>query len=364
MFYSYNPTKILNGIGALEQMHRELLGVEDVVVVHGDSLVRYEGLVSRLENVLSGKKVSFLKIPQGDPSLEEVSKVASQLVGRVPFLLGVGGGRVLDFTKALAVYSGNDFTGTELFSTDHFSWKDSLRIGVIATRPGSGSESNNAFILGDENGWKTSLFSLFTYPEFCIHDPLFFENLTPLEYRFGLFDAVVHVLDQFVVDRPDSLVVDELALSYLKILGHLAQTAHEPQVADYQKLAWVGAMISSGILTRGVDASWRCHELAHALASVTHTTHGLSLAFLAAAVFEKNCAAPSRYDQAIVSLAIGFGCDKPYTLREFIGDLFGDTVQIEIAEEMTDLSGLLAKHCPQYSAILIEEILRGSMNEY
>lgn len=363
MFYSYNPTKILNGIGALEAMGRELHGVNDVVVLHGDSLARHAGMLERISSQLAGKQVDFVRIPAGDPSLETVSDIARQFIGRRPFLLGAGGGRVLDFTKAFAVYLGNDFTGDELFSSDHFSWKHTLRLGVVATRPGSGSESNNAFILGDEKGWKTSLFSLFTYPAFCIHDPLFFETLSSLEYCFGLFDALIHVLDQFVVDRHDSLIVDELALSYLKMLGTLAQAGHDPQIRHFQQLAWLGAMVSSGILTRGVDASWRCHELAHALASVTHSVHGVSLAFLASAVFEKNCASPTRFQRALESLASGYGNEKNLTMQTFINALFGGAVQIEISEDLAALSKQLEQHCPQYSANLIEEILRSSLHE-
>lgn len=363
MFYSYNPTKILNGIGALEQMHRELQGVKDIIVVHGDSLKCHEGMQDYLRSELSSGTVEFVKVPPGDPALKSVSETGCRFCGRRPFLLGVGGGRVLDFTKALAVYAGNGFTGDELFSSDHFAWTNTLRFGVIATRPGSGSEFNNAFILSDENSWKTSLFSLFTYPEFCIHDPKFFESLSSLEYRFGLFDAVIHVLDQFVVDRPDSLVVDELALSHLKMLGRLARSAQEPKAVNYQQLAWVGSMVSSGVLTRGVNASWRCHELAHALASVTHSVHGLSLAFLAPAVFEKSCAAPSRYGHALESLASGLGFGKLFTISDFIKELFGNPVQIEISKDLTSLSVQLAKHCPQYNASLIEDILRSSIHE-
>lgn len=362
MFYSYNPTRIMNGTGALDKMKKELHGVRDLFVVHGASLSKFAGLKEVIEEHIPGGVVEYYQIPLGDPGIEDVSEIAPALMKRRPFLLAIGGGRVIDFTKALAAQAGNELVGNEIFSSDPLSWNNTLRLAVIATRPGSGSEYNNAFILSDAQGWKRSLFSLTTYPEFCIHDPKFFSTLNTEQYLYGIFDAVIHVLDQFVVDRPESLVVDELSLVYLKILGRLAKKGVEEGCPDFQQLAWVGSMVSSGVLTRGVNASWRCHELAHALASRVRISHGRSLAFIADAVFSKNCASPIRYGRALDAISEGLGSGKLKSIRDFIRPLLGAS-EVELPEEPAVLAERLWMQCPNYSRDIIEDILKSVNNE-
>jgi hypothetical protein len=49
MFYSYNSTKILNGIGAFKAMPRELEGVDDIFIIHGESFGHEELTRNTLE---------------------------------------------------------------------------------------------------------------------------------------------------------------------------------------------------------------------------------------------------------------------------------------------------------------------------
>jgi NADP-dependent alcohol dehydrogenase len=366
MFYSYNPTKILNGIGAFDAISREIFELDDLVVIHGKSLSLFDGFHDKLIKLVNPKKITMICIPDSDPSVHDVISIAEKIRGRTPFLLGIGGGRVMDFTKALAVISGNSLLNPEdIFNSSHFSWTNTLPLAVISTRPGSGSEFNNAFILSDPSDWKKSLFSLFTYPKFCIHDPVFFKTLDVEEYQFGLFDAVIHVLDQYVVDRPESLIVDELALSYLRVLGKLASNASSPTIKNYQELAWLGSMISSGILKRGVDASWKCHELAHAFASITHVSHGVSLVFLASAVFEGFSPSKMRYENAMKSLAVGLNFDGDLTMKEFINISFNNFNSLNLFSSLNvdELASRLIAYCPQYTEQNIQEIIRRSINE-
>lgn len=364
MFYSYTPTKLMNGIGALERIVFELGSYQNILIIHGNSIINFLELNSVVENLALHKKISFYRIPLGDPKISDIA-VASKLTdeGR-PLLLAIGGGRVIDFTKALAVYAGNKFKNDEIFTTNPLEWSNTLKIATIATRPGSGSELNNAFILSNSEGWKKSLFSLSTYPLFSIHDPIFFSTLNAKDFYFGLLDALIHALDQYIVERADSLVVDELSLAYIKILGGLANAAINHKKLNFQQLAWVGSMISSGILTRGVSASWYCHELAHALASRVNLNHGESLALIADSVFHLKCASLNRYRLALNALSEGFGHTSNLTsIGEFIEQiLLGIPVQKNSSINIELLSEELRQECPNYTKDLITEILRRSIN--
>jgi NADP-dependent alcohol dehydrogenase len=191
----------------------------------------------------------------------------------------------MDATKAVAVCYGNRLSAAQQKISPPEFWRETTKFGLVSTRPGSGSELNNAFVIMDEESkFKRSYFGIHTYPEFSIHDPIFYRSLRPSDYANGLADAVSHVIDQYLVDRGPQLVQDAMSLNFLRIGSELSELARSPSPEDFLQLAWFSSLISSGILSRGVKTSWILHEVAHSLASVHGLRHAESITIVSRAV--------------------------------------------------------------------------------
>lgn len=307
VFYHYSPVKILNGIGALEAMHREILPSSKILVLHGRSFCNHKSITFGLiRQFLSDFKVEFSLIPDGDPSVFGLASFVTNNLSRPDFILAIGGGRVIDFAKAFAL-SHTPETALNITSMDWKEHSKSIPLGVVVTRPGSGSEGNNAWIVSDKLGFKRSSFSLQSYPKFCVHDPRSFEGLSGADFSLGLFDGFMHVVDQYCADRDRAAVVDEMALCFSKILGELAGRAIQLDVYDFQQLAWVSSLISSSILSRGVKTSWKFHQLAHAVDSRIGLGHGISLMAVAQKVYEIGAVDQARCSLLIENFSLGYG---------------------------------------------------------
>ncbi|WP_273428041.1 iron-containing alcohol dehydrogenase [Chitinibacter tainanensis] len=280
MFYSFNPIKLIHGEGALARIGYELPSSGNVLVIHGLTFSSYEdAFLSAIKTAHQDLRLSFLQLDEGEPTFSSVEHAAQTIDSRPDFILGFGGGRILDATKALAVCIGNQLSVEQLPSIPPSQWQQTIPFGLICTKPGSGSEGNNAFVLMEQDSFKKlSFFSIHSYPRFAVHDPILFSSLSSHDYRAGIADVVSHIIDQYLVKRTPSLIQDSMSLNYLRIAAELSLHAVAPSHQNFSDLAWLGSLSSSGILSRGVKTSWLVHEVAHALASLNGTSHAISIA--------------------------------------------------------------------------------------
>lgn len=280
MFYSFNPVKLMHGEGALGRIGYEIPLAARVLIIHGRTFSSYENAcLTALQAANRDLYLSFLCLDVGEPTYNTVDHAASKIDSRPDFILGFGGGRILDATKALAVCIGNLISVAELSSTSPNHWHETIPFGLVCTKPGSGSEGNNAFVLMEQESCKKiSFYSIHSYPKFAVHDPALFSSLSANDYRAGIADVMSHIIDQYLVARPSNLIQDSMSLNYLCIAAELSKHLASPSLQNFLDLAWLGSLSSSGVLSRGVKTSWLVHEVAHALASLNGVSHAVSIA--------------------------------------------------------------------------------------
>lgn len=280
-FYNFNPIKLIHGAGALDKTVHEIPQQTRLAVIHSKTLGKYPMARTFFSGIDKCLSVEFYETNSQEPTQSDVNSLLDKLNQNTDLIIGIGGGSVMDITKALAVCFGNKINASELKDISPMLLNKTTKFGLISTKPGSGAELNNAYVLKDDvDQFKRSYFSLYSYPQFSVQDPLFYESLTVSDYASGLTDALSHVIDQYLVQREENLIQDSLSLSFLEIGRKLAQSASAPSLDDYSRLAWFGSMVSSGLLSRGVKPSWLIHEVAHSVASVTLLGHGETIAMV------------------------------------------------------------------------------------
>jgi len=278
-FYFYNPVKLIHGKDSFKRMSYEIPDGAHLAVIHGNTLSYFKDLTQYIASLSKCASVEFYKCAESEPTEVMIDELKSQLKDGTNFILGVGGGSVMDATKAVAVAYGNKIEVGALKNKNPMDLSSALKFGLVATKPGSGSELNNAYVLMDgDDRLKRSYFGPYSFPQFSVQDPIFYKSLSSREYASGLTDAMSHIIDQYLVDRPADLVQDSMSLSFLKIGSSLAKFFEAPGEEDFSKMAWFSSVVSSGILSRGVKAGWMIHEVAHSLSSSLGIGHAESIA--------------------------------------------------------------------------------------
>ncbi len=278
-FYFYNPIKLIHGKDSLSRMINELADGIVLAVIYGDTLSNHKDPLSYIANLPKCSRVDLYKCAQSEPTEAMIDGLVSRLRGDTNFILGVGGGSVMDTTKAVAVAYGNKIEARALKNKTPMELGAATKFGLVATKPGSGSELNNAYVLMDEDDhFKRSYFGPNSFPQFSVQDPTFYKSLRPKDYASGLTDAMSHIIDQYLVDRSEDLIQDAMSLNFLKIGSSLAIFSDDPREGDFSRLAWFASIVSSGILSRGVKTGWMIHEIAHSLSSSLGISHAESIA--------------------------------------------------------------------------------------
>src|SRR5690606_10488810 len=106
-FTYYNPTKLIFGKGQLEELKNEVPQYgKKILLIYGGGSIKRNGLYDQVISLLKeiGAEVHELAGVEPNPRLSTVRKgIEICRQEKIEFLLAVGGGSVIDCTKAIAV---------------------------------------------------------------------------------------------------------------------------------------------------------------------------------------------------------------------------------------------------------------------
>ena len=154
-FTFQNPTKLIFGKGQLEALKTEVPQYgKRVLVVYGGGSIKKNGVYDSVMNTLNeiGAEVFELSGVEPNPRLTTVHKgVDICKENDIDFILAVGGGSVIDCTKAIsagAKYDGDvwDFVTRKAFP------EAALPFGTVLTLAATGSEMNPGSVI---TNWET-----------------------------------------------------------------------------------------------------------------------------------------------------------------------------------------------------------------
>jgi len=115
----------------------------------------------------------------------------------IQFILAIGGGSVIDCTKAVAAGAKYDGDPWE-FITKKTAVKEALPFGTILTIAATGSEMNSGSVITNwETKEKYGWGSPYTYPQFSILDPVNTFTVPKNHTIYGIVDMMSHVFETY-----------------------------------------------------------------------------------------------------------------------------------------------------------------------
>ncbi|MBQ1409887.1 MAG: iron-containing alcohol dehydrogenase [Oscillospiraceae bacterium] len=284
--FTYNtPTKLYFGKDCIKDLPAELgKHGKNVLLTYGGGSIKKMGLYDKVKALL--KDFCLFELsgiepnPKYDPSVLDGARLCKE--HRIDVILSVGGGSVLDCSKAIAACACYDGEGWDLIS-GKVKAKAALPIVDIITLAATGSEydmgcviSNTA--INDKRGYLDELL----YPAASFLDPEYTYSVNKWQTACGTADAINHVLEQFFA-KPHSLFNDGIMISALRSLMTNVKIALEKpdDYAARSELMYVCAWGCNGILSNGAGYSgWPMHSIEHALSAYFDITHGAGLAII------------------------------------------------------------------------------------
>ncbi|MBW7643911.1 iron-containing alcohol dehydrogenase [Geobacillus thermoleovorans] len=285
-FIFRNPTKLIFGKGQLERLKEEVPRYgKKVLLVYGGGSIKRNGLYEEVMKILGNIGAEVIELPGVEPN-PRVSTVRKgvDICKRegVEFLLAVGGGSVIDCTKAIA--AGAKFDGDPWeFITKKAPVTGALPFGVVLTLAATGSEMNSGSVITNwETKEKYGWGSPFTFPQFSILDPTYTMTVPKDHTVYGIVDMMSHVFEQYFHHTPNTPLQDRMCEAVLKTVIETAPKLIN-DLENYElreTIMYSGTIALNGFLQMGVRGDWATHNIEHAVSAVYDIPHAGGLAIL------------------------------------------------------------------------------------
>jgi len=282
------------------------------------------------------------------------------------FILGVGGGSVMDTAKAVA---------HTVASPEHDVWdfwsgtkvEKSTPIGAVLTISAAGSETSNSAVITDdtrETPTKRGINTQLNRPIFAIMNPELTMTLPKYQIGAGAADIFMHTSERYFAVVLGNHLTDEMAEGLFRdIIKFGPIGVKEPENYEaMSEIMWCGSVSHVGLTGIGAqgdtarEGDWACHQLGMAISALYDSTHGATLTAVWAAwsryVMKNNIARFAQFARKVYGINVqddvtaaemGIQCTNeffkslgmPLSLTELLGHVPTDEEIEAIATECT-----------------------------
>ena len=294
MSYTFHvPTKVLFGAGVLKKLHEEKLpGKKALVVISNGKSTRTNGSLAALEAELDAAGVAHVLFDKIQANPLEPTVQEGVEFGRaegVDFVIGLGGGSVMDAAKAIAAMipqqGGRVWDYMATGTSEHRPFNAPLLPFVaITTSAGTGSEVDaGSVITSPVTHEKGAFFS--QCPALAVVDPALMVTVPPKFTAYQGFDALFHNTEGYISKFGNEMGA-MVELEAIRLLGKWLPVA----VADGKNLearTKVAFANTLGGYSMDVSTCTSEHAIEHALSGEHQDLpHGAGLVMISLAYYK------------------------------------------------------------------------------
>jgi alcohol dehydrogenase YqhD (iron-dependent ADH family) len=286
-FNFHAPTKILFGKNKVGEIANEIVHHGSrVLLTYGGGSVKRIGLYDQVVKQLNDNSIFFVELSGIRPN-PRISSVRDGVnlcrKNNINFILAIGGGSVIDASKAIAAGATYDGDAWD-FPMQKAKVENPLPIGTVLTLAATGSEMNgNAVISNEETLEKRGMGSDLLRPKFSVLDPTYTFSVNKYHTAAGTVDIMSHIFENYFAPGNGTFVQDAIAESILKTCIKYGPVAlKEPENYEARaNLLWSGSLALNGLtLTGKMTGDWATHGIEHEVSAIYDLTHGAGLAII------------------------------------------------------------------------------------
>jgi hypothetical protein len=279
------PTRIIFGKGVIERLPEVLGSIgKKVLLTYGGGSIKRIGLYQKVLELLADFEITELPgiqpNPKYDPSVLQGVRLCKE--NGIEVILSVGGGSVLDCSKAIAAGACYDGDPWDLISYKVKAQK-ALPIVDVLTLAATGSEYDCGGVISrPETNDKIGYIDPLLFPVASFLDPTYTFTVNAWQTAAGIADAINHILEQYFCEDA-TLMNDgfcEAGIKSLMINGKACLENPEDYKARAEMM-FVCTLACNNIMSLGnSESGWPMHGIEHALSGYYDITHGVGLAII------------------------------------------------------------------------------------
>ena len=315
-FNFYSPTEFVFGKDRENECgtYVKKFGGSKVLIHYGGNSAKKSGLLDRVKKSLENSGIAYCELGGVQPNPRDGLVYKGIELCRkenIDFILAVGGGSVIDSSKAIAAgvpYDG-DFW-------DFYSGKcieKALHVGTVLTIAAAGSEGSGDSVITKEDGmFKRGAGSDALRPKFSVMNPELTQTLPAYQTACGATDIMAHVFERYFTNTTEVEITDRLCEAVLMtMVKETPRVIADPNNYEARaNIMWAGMVAHNNIVGVGREQDWNSHGIEHELSALYDCAHGAGLAVIMPAwmefVYKHNI---MRFCQMAVRV---FGCNMDF----------------------------------------------------
>ena len=284
-FNFYAPTRVVFGRNAENEIANLVKsnGGHKILIHYGGGSAERSGLLNVIRKQFKDAHLAFVELGGvvPNPLLSKVNEgIELCRKENVDFILAVGGGSVIDSSKAIGYgvpYNGDvwDFWCGKAFP------QACMPIGVVLTIPAAGSEMSSSCVITKDDGLlKRGINSDLCRCRFAVMNPERTYTLPPYQTAAGATDIMMHTMERYFSKYEEMTLTDAIAEAILRTVKNSALVVME-HPEDYRQRAqimWAGSLAHNDLTECGTEKDFATHRLEHELSALFGVTHGAGLA--------------------------------------------------------------------------------------
>jgi len=278
------PERTIYGKNSLEKLKDEIndLGLNILVVTYDnkrETPIFFKKVLELLES--SRNKLFIFDKVELEPSINNIDEASNYARNKkIDIVIGVGGGSVIDFSKAVSVLLTNPGSIREYQLGITEIINKGKKIIAIPTTAGTGSEATKvAVITNKEKKIKKSIIHPYLMPSLVVLDPNLIKDLPKRLTALTGIDALSHAIESYLslLDIP---LAEAAALKAIDLISkNLLESFKNPYNLDARLKMQLGSYLAGISLISSVGAG---HRLAQPISSITGLSHSeaISVVFI------------------------------------------------------------------------------------
>ena len=284
-FVLHNPTKVYFGKGKIENLKIEIKKGTRVLLTYGSGSIKKIGLYDEVIKILNELQCQIYELNGIKPNPRLSSVVEGVEIckkNNIELILAIGGGSVLDASKAISVSAKTNCSPWDII-TKKQTPVDRIPLGTILTLSATGSEMNpNSVITNDQTKQKVGFAHRpYSFPVFSILDPSYTFTVPKNQTVNGIVDTISHLIEQYFNLSKNCELVDRFCESSIVYMMEIAPKLLE-NLNDYnlrEAMMYTSFNSLNGSLSI-CGGDWATHGIEHSISGLFDIAHGVGLAII------------------------------------------------------------------------------------
>lgn len=280
------PTRLIFGRGMVQEKLHDVMEKfgKRVLITWGGGSIKRSGLYDQVRDILKDKEIYELPgiepNPKYDPSVLEGVRICKEK--NIDVILSVGGGSVLDCTKAIAGAACSDADPWDVITMKVPTLK-AIPIVDIITLAATGSEYDRGGVISrtDTND-KLAYFSDLVFPAVSFIDPTYTFTLPVRQTLAGVSDCINHIMEQYFCGEHIMMNDAFMEGAIKSLMKNVRIVLEDPENYEARaEIFYATTLGCNGIYSLGnSESGWPMHAIEHALSGHYDINHGEGLAIV------------------------------------------------------------------------------------